>query len=303
MAKKNEVRVFYSWQSDSPPETNQNAIRKSIQAAIKALKPVMRTIEIIHDEATRNTSGSPNIAANILEKIKQADIVVADVTTVTPPGSARPCPNPNVGFELGYAVSELGWDRAVLMFNKTYGSFPTDLPFDFAQHRAFSYAMGEGAEKEQHVQLADFMKSALEAVIEKNPKRPAEIQGQSREKVEHDSDVKNLKWLMSKIHLPTVDQMINDLPHSFSSKAIYFLDDVSGVVRNSLFHLYDANVEKSVLDLFDAWERALGHDERYHDNPGGRTTFSPMQWTLRSLAPSRLFGMRSNKHGEICGLR
>jgi hypothetical protein len=69
------------------------------------------TTKPVRDETTRDTSGSPNIALKILEKIQAADVFVADITTVTAPGAKRPCPNPNVGYELGYAVATLGWDN------------------------------------------------------------------------------------------------------------------------------------------------------------------------------------------------
>ncbi len=105
------VRVFYSWQSDLPKKSNLNAIREGLAEACKRVEKAQTGIKLVPDEATRDTSGSPNIALKILEKIEASDVFVADVTTVTPPGAERPCPNPNVGYELGYAVATLGWDQ------------------------------------------------------------------------------------------------------------------------------------------------------------------------------------------------
>src|ERR1700731_2223834 len=99
------VRVFYSWQSDSPAETNLKAIRNSLDKAFKLVGKTHSGLKLTRDEATRDTSGSPNIASKILEKIDAADVFVADITTVTPAGAKRPCPNPNVSYELGYAVA------------------------------------------------------------------------------------------------------------------------------------------------------------------------------------------------------
>lgn len=102
---KTSTRIFYSWQSDSPRKTNLNAIRKALARACKRLKKANPTLMLVPDEATRDTSGSPNIALKILEKIEESGIFIADITTVTPKGAKRPCPNPNVGYELGYAVA------------------------------------------------------------------------------------------------------------------------------------------------------------------------------------------------------
>jgi hypothetical protein len=116
MGRIRKVRVFYSWQSDSRrKQTATQFVRPEI--ASQRIEGVRSDLRILPDEATLGTSGSPNIALKILEKIEAADISVADVTTITSPGAQRPCPNPNVGYELGYAVSQLGWNRVILLFN------------------------------------------------------------------------------------------------------------------------------------------------------------------------------------------
>ena len=104
----------------------------------------------------------------------------------------------------------------------------------------------------------------------KNPKRPAELKGLTREKIEHDHDVENMTWLMRSLHLPTLDQHILDLPYAISDRAIWFFENFRGVVANSLFSLYDPVLRGAVDTLFQAWTRALSHDEQYHDTPSGR---------------------------------
>jgi hypothetical protein len=147
MAATKNVRVFYSWQTDSPKKTNLNAIRGALKAAAEKIAKTRPDLEIAPDEATRGTSGSPNIAMKILEKIQGADVFLADITTITASGAKRPCPNPNVSYELGYAVGELGWDRVILLFNKALGDFPKDLPFDIIQQRASPYKLAENRSK------------------------------------------------------------------------------------------------------------------------------------------------------------
>lgn len=267
--KKKEFRVFYSWQSDLPKKTNLNAIRNALKSAGSNIEFAHSELKFIADEATRDTSGSPNIALKILEKIENADVFVADITTITLPGAERACPNPNVVYELGYAIGQLGWDRVILLFNQVYGKFPDDLPFDVIQQRASPFSISKDGSKSEHASLTKLLEVAINAVLEKNPKTPVELRGLSREKLEHDHDVENIRWMMSTIHLPTLDQHLYDLPRVIDDRAIWFWEGFKGVVTNSLFSLYDQVLEKFVLALFTAWEITLKFDNRYHDTPGG----------------------------------
>ena len=270
-----KVRVFYSWQSDSPKKTNLFAIRDALEKAAKRISAAMPGVNVIPDEATRDTSGGPNIILKILEKIDEADVFIADITTITLPGSSLACPNPNVVYELGYAVAQLGWDRIILLFNKALGKFPDDLPFDFVQNRASPYELGEADPKTTHAGLIKLIETAVEAVIKKNPKRPAELRGLTREKIQHDHDVENLIWLMSAIHLPTLDQHILDLPHSISDRALWFFENVRGIVVNSLFKVYDPVLSDAIDRFFTAWSTALSHDDQYNDTPSSRIHIFP----------------------------
>lgn len=274
MAKiKKTVRVFYSWQSDSPKKTNLNAIRHALGKACTQLGKAYPKLKLVPDEATRDTSGAPNIALKILEKIEDSAIFIADITTVTPPGPDRPCPNPNVGYELGYAVATLGWERIILLFNEAIGVFPADLPFDFVQHRASPYSYAETDTTEKRTELAKFLEGAIKTVIEKNPKRPAELKGLSREKIEHDHDVENMRWLMQKIHIPTLQGHIDELPRRVTDRAMWFHDHFRGVAENALFSVYDPVLQQAVTSLKNGWNVALSHGAEYHGGPGGKAYF------------------------------
>ncbi len=106
--------IFYCWTSESPEFTRR--IRKSLQGACKAL-----TIDF--DEATRGLPGSPDIVESILDKLNNADVVVADLSMAT--GG----PNHNVVYELGYADNVLGNERIIIVMDEEAGK-PEDLPFD-----------------------------------------------------------------------------------------------------------------------------------------------------------------------------
>jgi hypothetical protein len=184
-AETKDFVVFYSWQASLPDATNRRLIREALRTASSRLEGEFSdaALRIIVDEATRGRPGSPNIPATILEKVKSADVFVCDLTTINkeaPEGQER-VPNPNVIFELGYAVAHLGWDRIVMLFNTAYGSFPVDMPFDIDRQRASPYKYGlPGNGRELTTKqlsglkepLINLLFDALKEIIEHNPARP-----------------------------------------------------------------------------------------------------------------------------------
>ncbi len=97
MADAVKARVFYSWQSDTPNATNRSFILKALEDAAKEIaRDDSIKVEPVVDRDTWGVAGSPDIGATILDKIKTADVVVADVTIINSGSAARLMPNPNV---------------------------------------------------------------------------------------------------------------------------------------------------------------------------------------------------------------
>lgn len=268
MSETKEFRVFYSWQSDLPSKANLNAIRKALKDACKKLSKNHPDTSFIADEATRDTAGSPNIAQTILEKIQKADAFVSDITTITPNDFSRACPNPNVTYELGYAVGQLGWDRVVLLFNKSFGNFPKDLPFDLSQQRVSSYNVPEEGDRNGQNDLVRLLEVAIGGVFEKNPKTPIELRGVSIDKIQHERDVENMNWLMSTLHIPSLDLHVEDLPRCIYERIFHFWEEFKSVASNSLFALYDERLENLVSSLFQSWQVTLSFGHQYRLVPG-----------------------------------
>lgn len=140
------MKVFWSWQSDTPGKVGRHFVRDALNATIEQLKqrpeieePTAREARAaMHlDQDRKGIPGSPDLARLILEKIEQSAIFVADVTSVGVTTTTtqkegkqqKKIINPNVAIELGYALHVLG-DRALLMvMNEHYGN-RADLPFD-----------------------------------------------------------------------------------------------------------------------------------------------------------------------------
>ncbi len=177
------MKVFWSWQSDTPGKIGRHFVRDALQAAIEQLKeapeveePTEReTRSAVHlDQDRKGISGSPDLARVILEKIEAAAVFVADVTAVgfvsnEKQGPAKKLINPNVAIELGYALHALT-DRALLMvMNEHYGS-RADLPFDLQSKAGpLMYSLAPDADRQTVAAasrtLAARLKEALEPFI------------------------------------------------------------------------------------------------------------------------------------------
>lgn len=262
-----EFNVFYSWQSDLPCDTNRNAIRSALRVASSKFEIATEKFRIVLDEATRGEPGSPNIPEKILEKIKSCDVFVCDVTTINSMSDLdfRRTPNPNVLFELGYAVAYLGWPRIIMLFNEEFGSL-NHVPFDIAPNRVTKYRLSsfDPKNKGNHSQLAASLTEGLLTIAKKEPNRPLDEIGCTPEKHKLNRDIKNLKWLLGSIHFPTLDEMIRELPDLLNSRALHFWEGFNEVVNNSLFHLYDTEAMATISSMREAWYTCVSNGEQYH---------------------------------------
>jgi hypothetical protein len=148
------MKIFWSWQSDTPGKTGRFFVRDALLAAIEELRvppdieePDRNELrEALHlDSDRQGVPGSPDLAATILEKIEAAGVVIADVTPVGQVSAqvrdneqeiapAKKLMNPNVAIELGYAIRAVT-DRKVLMVCNAHYGDREDLPFDL-RHKA-----------------------------------------------------------------------------------------------------------------------------------------------------------------------
>lgn len=154
--------IFFSWQSDLPNKTNRNLIEDSIKLALKKMNqdsPYSLITEI--DRDTKGVLGSPDIVDSILTKIDKCGLFIADISIINSSLNGKRTPNPNVLFELGYAVKCLGWDRVICVFNSDFGDV-SELPFDLRNRRILTYETSNISETRK--KLADIFKQ----IIDKN---------------------------------------------------------------------------------------------------------------------------------------
>ncbi|CAA2137259.1 hypothetical protein [Hyphomicrobium sp. ghe19] len=183
------MKVFWSWQSDTPGKIGRHFVREALEQAIAELNSsdelseAMREISLDHDR--KGVPGSPDLANTILEKIAASDVFVADVTAVGTAGqdSDKRLINSNVAIELGYALHALSDRRLIMVMNEAYGS-REDLPFDL-RHKAgpIIFDLGPQASnveiKKIGASLAAEIKIALKAIRSSFPSNALKFERQS----------------------------------------------------------------------------------------------------------------------------
>ena len=142
--------IFLSWQSDLG-ET-RNIIRDALDKVVKNLNRDVTLEEALRvDENTAGVAGWPEITQTILEKIEGCEVFIADITPINGPQSSfRLTPNPNVLFELGYALATgLGRARIICVVNASYlpGGDLKELPFDVRGSRPLQFSLEDPARR------------------------------------------------------------------------------------------------------------------------------------------------------------
>lgn len=176
-SNSSQKTVFYSWQSDLPNRSNRTFIGDALQKAVDAILEADLEIDLVLARDTQGTPGAPDIAKTILDKIDRAAVVVADVSIVSATGDGRPTPNPNVLFELGYAVRALSWDAVLPVLNLATGRIE-DLPFDLRARRPVTYLMNADVEDKRPElrKIARTLQEALQLIITEQRQRIPTVQ-------------------------------------------------------------------------------------------------------------------------------
>lgn len=161
------MKIFYSWQSDSPRARNQDFIKAALDEACREINNEDSVIEALRFEsAMEGQSGTPEVAATLFNQISEAHAFVADVTLVGHiPNEGNPSKkvfNPNVNLELGFAAGVLGWDRIICVMNESDHSVE-ELPFDIKNRRyPIRYALKSGQQK---TKVSEKLKSDLKTAL------------------------------------------------------------------------------------------------------------------------------------------
>lgn len=261
---KSYKRVFLSWQSDLNQPTTTGALRKALKIALKDRK------DWKSDEAARTSSGAPNIASTLEVQIENAEIFIADVSTVKKKlWGRRAFQNPNVLYELGFAVAHLGWERIILVSSSRKGDSHEELPFDLQKHRTTHFYLKSDGDKKGQESLNQVIKLAIAKIINKNPPKPSDKVKFKTIEARRLKDLQRLIELLELIDFHSVDKYIADSP------TFIFFDYLDGgesaafKIGSTVWTLHDKDILKDVERFIDQWGKTLSFGRRYESSING----------------------------------
>ncbi|KAA6343734.1 hypothetical protein EZS27_008612 [termite gut metagenome] len=159
------MNIFFSWQSDL--NKNKNFIEDCIKSAIKDLNGKNKYLNTFKlDKDTAGEPGNPNIVDVILEKIDNCKIFICDVSIINADYTGKKMPNPNVIFELGYAIKALGWEKIICIVNEEFGKIDK-LPFDINHKRLVTYNLNEKEKLREKKKIIDVIKTNINILNER----------------------------------------------------------------------------------------------------------------------------------------
>jgi hypothetical protein len=166
------MKVFWSWQSDTPANLNKEFVKEALTQALEQVSDDLGFTEAERPEVDHDTKGAPGLVAiveEIFKKIEQATVFVGDVTYVGKTEKGRLLPNPNVLIELGHALTSVGYEGIILVANSAFGGAVEDLPFDLRHRRGpITYKLPAGATPEQRAKALQKLTEALVVALTSN---------------------------------------------------------------------------------------------------------------------------------------
>jgi hypothetical protein len=177
------MKVFWSWQDDSPGKTNRYFIKAALEAAVAALAGEYELEDADRptlDHDTKGVPGAAEIVPVLLDKIANSAVFVADVTPVAKTANGKALPNANVMIELGWSLNKPGWARQIYVLNTASGYKPGDLPFDIRGRRILTYALAETSEGKAKESAKKALIGDLTAAIRTNLEQHLEEEAAAR---------------------------------------------------------------------------------------------------------------------------
>jgi hypothetical protein len=269
MNDREQVTIFYSWQSTINPERTRLPIENAIKNTISEIKGFNLKI----DEATRNTAGAPNLAEDIISKIANCDIFICDITMINglDKEAVKKTPNPNVLFELGYARAHLGFDRICLLFNGDFGEV-NDLPFDL-DRKIVSIFNFDPENGDQADNLKKIILNKIYTIIKTNPPRIIPKGYEGVEFTKRKKDIEKLNYFFSLITTIQIDHFLEEFPSSFYWTIFEPLELINGYINTSAFIFYDKRLNE-LKPIIEGLYHLLDYSD-YYKLVGEKQIFSP----------------------------
>ncbi len=157
------LKLFCSWQTETPPKTGRQFIRDALREAAEQLQFAADIAEPDRyrrqlDQDGERVPGDPELVRGILQQIEACALLVADVTAVgrsssgtdgADAGGGSGLIDSDVAIELGYALRALGEHRLLRVFNAHYGRLE-ELSFNVRNHSgAVGFTLAPTADRQE----------------------------------------------------------------------------------------------------------------------------------------------------------
>jgi hypothetical protein len=165
------MKVFWSWQDDSPGKANRQFIKEALEEAIKAIDGDFEFQDADRpslDHDTKGVAGAKEIVPTIMTKIAASVVFVADVTPIAETDDGKALPNPNVMVELGWSLNKPGDGRQIYVLNTGGGWSIEGLPFDIRHRRVLTYSLTEADDKKTRDRALKLLTRDLTSAITAN---------------------------------------------------------------------------------------------------------------------------------------
>lgn len=175
------MKIFWSWQDDSPGKTNRHFIKAALEDAVALIEGDYEAEdagrpELDHD--TKGVAGAKEIVPTLMAKIASSAVFVADVTPVGETGRGKALPNPNVMVELGWSLNSPGDGRQIYVLNTADGWKIEQLPFDIRHRRVLTYTLAETADARTRErvkkELVRDLTGAIKAILDEHLEEKAQ---------------------------------------------------------------------------------------------------------------------------------
>lgn len=150
-----EFTIFYSWQSERADASE--FIRRQLEDCCRNLSERLH-VGITVKDADADNRGSYNINTAVIAGIRDADIVVADLTPTSHGDDGRANPNANSLYEYAYACAWKGFEDVIAVTDVSRDS-TRNMPFDWNHNSLVTFnGVGDG-------RLADALTTAVERIV------------------------------------------------------------------------------------------------------------------------------------------
>ena len=188
------LKIFFSWEMETDCQgfDNKNFLKVCITHALEELKKQHGFKNVVFDfqEGLSGIGGTPRVAEMMMERARECDIFIGDMTIVQRLGELtrqelaeqksflRQSPNANVLMEYAIACNKDNdfWEQVVLIMNKVNGDVHDDVelfPFDIREERFPITFQLTGEANEEHEKkvtniLIEPLRLAAEAAIKRH---------------------------------------------------------------------------------------------------------------------------------------